>query len=349
MAQSGMAKLSSKAKSRIYANLEKYARSGMGMEKACQSLLDQPRLSGAERQIYEGTLSGIQQGKSIGDALGGSSSAVSPLEHEVVSASEEGGQLEKGFRHLSAYFIRIDRTRRKILKGLTYPLILIHLAVPVSTLAITVFSGFRMDGSATTINYRDAFLQSGKTMLLVYLIIALCIAGFLFLTKAARTSSGIDRFLGMIPLVGKARRSVAMERFSQVFEIFLLSGKKMSDSLDGAGRASGSGMILHGASKGAGIVAGGDPLATAIYASPQAFPRDFARGIAAAEESGQLDRELGEWGRFYSDSAAEAMDQLAEWTPKLFYWGILLLVAALIIRSALAYFGMIQNLLDFEG
>lgn len=346
MAQSGMARLSSKAKSRIYANLEKYARSGMGMEKACLSLLDQPRLSRTEKQIYEGILTGIRQGKSIGDALGESSRAISPLEHEVVSASEEGGKLDKGFSHLSSYFTRIDRTRRKILKGLAYPLILIHLAVPVSTLAVTVFSGFRMDGSAAPVNLRDAFLQSGQTMLLVYLLLALFLVGFVFLLKAARTSAGIDGILSLLPLLGKARRSVAMERFSQVFEIFLLSGKKMSDSLHGAARASGSGLLLQAGTKGAAIVAAGDSLATAIYASPRAFPRDFSRGLAAAEESGQLDHELAEWGRFYSDSAAEAMDQLAEWTPKLFYWAILLLVAGLIIRAALAYTGMIQNLID---
>ena len=140
-----------------------------------------------------------------------------------------------------------------------------------------------------------------------------------------------------------------MERFSQVFEIFLLAGKKMSDALDGAGRASGSGLIQEASETGAKMVAEGDLLAMALYSAPGAFPDDFSRGVAAAEESGQLDRELAEWGRFYSESAAEAMDQLAEWTPKLFYWTILLLVASLIIRAAVAYRDLIENLLNFEG
>jgi hypothetical protein len=71
--------------------------------------------------------------------------------------------------------------------------------------------------------------------------------------------------------------------------------------------------------------------------------------MTAAEESGQLDRELAEWGRFYSESAGEAMDSLAEWTPKLFYWGILLFVATLIVRSALAYRDLIESLLNLGG
>ena len=349
MAHCGMAKLSAKAKSRIYANLEKYARSGMGMEKACDSLLRQPRLSRSERDIYRGILAGVKNGRSIGDSLGDSSSAVTTLEHEVVAASEAGGRLEKGFAHLAEYYRRIDRTRRKILKGLTYPLVLIHVAIPVSTLAVAAFSSFSLDGDRPAGGYREAFMNSGKMMLATYLVVFLGIIGAIFLNRLGRTSGLVDAILCRVPLVGRARRSVAMERFSQVFEIFLLAGKKMSNAIDGAGRASGSGLIREAGATGARIVASGDPLAVALYASPSAFPDDFSRGMAAAEESGQLDRELAEWGRYYSDSAGEAMDLLAEWAPKLFYWGILLLVAAMIIRAAMAYRDLIEGLLHIGG
>ena len=108
-----MAGLSVKAKGLVYSNLEKYARSGMGMEKACDSLLRQPRVRSAERKLYESILSGLKQGKTIGDSLGLARGIVSPMEVEVVSASEEGGMLEKGFGHLAEYFRRIHRTRQK--------------------------------------------------------------------------------------------------------------------------------------------------------------------------------------------------------------------------------------------
>lgn len=342
-----MAGLSAKARSHLYANLEKFARSGMGMEKACDSLLRQPRLSRVERDIYRGILTGVQNGRGIGDALGDSSTAVSALEREVVAASEAGGHLEKGFAHLAEYYRRIDRTRRKILKGLAYPLVLIHVAIPVSTLTVAAFSSFSLDGAAPAGNYREAFLNSGKLMLAAYLVVFLLIFGSVFLIRLGRSSGLVDGILSRVPLLGRARRAVAMERFSQVFEIFLLAGKKMSDALDGAGRAAGSGLIREAGVRGAAIVAGGDPLAVALYASPRAFPDDFSRGMAAAEESGQLDRELAEWGRYYAESAAEAMELLGEWTPKLFYWGILLLVAAMIIRAGIAYRDLLEGLLNF--
>jgi len=341
-----MANLSARARSRIYASLEKYARSGMGIERACQSLLAQSKVGAAERRIYEGMLAGLGEGASIGESLRHAGTVVSPLEREVVSAAEAGGTLEKGFGHLAEYFRRVDRTRRHVLRGLTYPVILLHLAVPVSTLAVTVFRSFSLDGSASGSPFRDAFVNIGWTMLAVYVVGAVLVAGGLLLRRAGRRSAGVDSALNRIPLVGNARRFVALERFSRVFEIFLLAGAKMSDALLGAARASGSGLIREAGRSGADGIVAGDSLATALHAAPRAFPNEFARGVAAAEESGQLDREMAEWGRYYAESAREAMDRVGEWTPRLFYWAILLLVAYLVVRAGMAYRDLLENLLN---
>ena len=341
-----MARLSAKAKQRIYSNLEKYARSGMGMEKACQSLLDQPRLRAVEKRIYSGLLSGIQQGKSIGAALGDSSPVITSLEEEIISAAEAGGMLDRGFSHLSEYFRRLHVTRGRILKGLTYPIILLHIAIPVSTLAVSVFGQFSFDSSEPKTSYAEAFEQMGMTMLLGYLGVALLLAWSVLLVRLARRSAVTDQFLNRIPLIGKARRSAAMERFTQVFEIFLLAGKKISDALRGAGKASASGVLHEASERGARLAEEGESLSSALNASPYAFPDDFSRGIMAAEESGQLDRELAEWSRLYSENTKEAMEQVAEWAPKLFYWAVLFFVAFLIIRSAIAYRDLLMNLLN---
>ena len=109
-----MPSLSAAAKSRLYANFAKYAHSGMGMEKACESLLRQPRLRAGERRIYERLRSGLREGRTIGASLASAGSLISPLEVEVVTAAEEGGRLEKGFDHLATYFHRADQTRKRI-------------------------------------------------------------------------------------------------------------------------------------------------------------------------------------------------------------------------------------------
>ena len=351
MSQSGaMANLSLKVKSRVYANLEKYARSGMGMEKACESLLSQPGASSTERNIYIGILDGLKSGWSIGQSMGNADGVVSDLEQEVVTASEKGGMLEKGFSHLAEYFQRLDRTRRRIRKGLAYPFILVHIAIPVTIFTATIFSQMSPDSEAVSLGESlvNSLFQSGRWILTAYICAAVLIFGTLFLFKMAKTSSKVDAVLNRIPLLGKARRFVALERFCQVFEIFLLSGLKMSDSLMGAGKASGSGLLLEAAKKGEKSIANGSGIADVFFEVPGAFPNDFARGVAAAEESGHLDKELNQWGRFYSETAGEAMDQIAEWTPKVFYWLVLIFVGYMIIRAGLAYQEVLNSFLDFN-
>ncbi len=343
-----MGKLSLIAKSRVYANLEKYARSGMGMEKACESMLSQPGVKTAEREIYQGLLKGLNQGMTIGDALS-HNDVVSNLEVEVVSASERGGMLEKGFAHLALYFRRMDRTRSKIVKGLTYPIVLIHLAVPVTIFASTMFSRLQPDAEVMTLgeSIGDAGKQVVVWMLVLYAV-ALVLLFFGWVTwKSARNSAGIDSFLNSLPLIGKARRFISLERFCRVFEIFLLSGLKMSDSLEGSGKASGSGVLQDASEKGGRTVADGHPLSEAIFGFPRVYPNDFARGVAAAEESGMLDSEMHQWGEFYGDSAAESMDKLAEWAPKLFYWFVLFFVAFMIVRAGIAYSQALNSWINF--
>ena len=59
-------------------------------------------------------------------------------------------------------------------------------------------------------------------------------------------------------------------------------------------------------------------------------------------------QELAEWSRFYAGEARDSMEQLGNWTPKLFYWCILIVVAWMIVRAAISYQELLINLINFE-
>ncbi len=339
-----MARFSAKAKSRFYSNLEKYARSGFGIENACESMLAQPGLKVAEREILGGIVDGINAGDSIGQALNRSRVKLTSVEVEIVTASEKGGLLEKGLAHLADYFRRVHQTRIKILRGLAYPFVLAHIAIPLAVVAITMISSVLQEGG---VNW-DMAINAGSWVARGY-IAAIALGIFLvWVFRAAKTSAPIDSFLNRLPLIGRARKSLALSRFCEVFHIHMLSGLRMSETLEGAGRAAQSGAITKAALKGTEIVKEGRPLSDAIFGFAEAYPNDFARGIAAAEQSGELDREIDQWARFYNEDAGEAMDRLAEWTPKVFYFAVVIFVAGLVIRIAMAYRDVINGLLDMD-
>ena len=341
-----MARFNAKAKSRFYSNLEKYARSGIGIEQACDSMLSQPGLKSAERKILKGIVVGLKSGESIGRAMNRSSVKLSDVELEIVAASEKGGVLEKGFSHLADYFKRVHQTRRKILRGLSYPLMLIHFAVPLAVFSIAMLS--RALPNADPNSGWDMAMKAGIWVAWGYAAaIALVFAG-VWIFRVAKKSAILDSLLNRIPLIGQARKSLALARFCEVFHIHMLAGLRMSESLEGAGRSAQSGTITKAAMAGIKIVKEGRPLSDAIFGFPRAYPNDFARGIAAAEESGELDKEIDQWAKFYNEDAGEAMDRLAEWTPRAFYFLIVIFIAGLVIRVAMAYRDLLEGWLNFE-
>ncbi len=318
----------------------------MGIEKACNSMLTQPGLKPGERAVLVGILDGIDSGESIGNSLKRSRVPLSQLEIEIVSSSERGGLLEKGLGHLSDHFRRVHQTRGKILKGLSYPLLVGHIAIPLAIFAITMLGHAMPDADPD--GGWDTALNAASWVARGYVLVVVLVLFFIWLHKKAKKSAAADRFLNRIPLVGRARKSLALARFCEVFHIQMLAGMRMSEALEGAGRASLSGSIEKASLAGAEVVKQGHELSGPIFGHPDAFPNDFARGIAAAEESGEMDREIDNWARFYNDDAGEAMDQLAEWTPKVFYWLVVFFVAGILIRVGLAYRDLIDGWLNLE-
>ncbi len=336
--------MSPSEKSHIFRNLAKYVRTGMGIEKACESMLAQPGVTKGERQIYHSIQEGVMSGLSIADAME-KSSRLDALDFQMLSAAERSGRLDGGLNHLAAYYERVDQTRRRVRSGLVYPLFLFHFGLIVTTFLGAMLSRFNLNGESKP--FLDALWDTGQWAIYLYLSLLVIGIFLVVLRKQGKGEPVADRVLNKIPILGPARRYAALERFTSVFEIFLLAGMKMDESMKAAGEASNSGLIRHVSRIGAKSLKNGEKLAVTFFKNPAAFPNDFARGIASAEEAGMLDSEFARWKQFYSESLTEAMNRLGEWIPKLVYLGCLFAVAAMIIRVGMAYLKMLNGITDF--
>lgn len=335
--------MSPSLKSQVFRNLAKYVHAGMGIEKACDSMLCQPGVKEDERQIYDAIQTGVTSGHTIAESMS-KSSKLDELDYQMLDASERGGQLDSGLNHLSNYYQRLDRTQKKIRKGLIYPVLLFHAALIVTTFTAATFSRFNPSGDMKPLPL--ALWETGRWAIFVYIIAMLIVSAIYILRKRAKDSAWADQTLNRIPILGKARRYSALDRFTSVFEIFLLAGMKMDQSMDGAGRASDSGLIRKVSARGAKAIRGGEKLAVTFLENPKAFPNDFARGVASAEEAGMLDSEFARWKEFYAEALSDAMDNLAEWVPKAVYFTTIFVVAGMIIKVGMAYRDLLNGFLD---
>lgn len=339
-------KFSAKHKQSIYFELGKFVGAGFGFDKACEAILAQPGAPVCQKVFCTAVLDGLNTKKTIGQAIAGAPLNISPLEINLISAGEEAGMLEQSFAHLAGHFERSVETRRKILRGLAYPVVLLHAGAILGTLAISMLTAWNPQAQAGD-GWR--VFTTGVAILLCTYLVAI-VGGFLVAgwIQKARTSPAADRLLSAIPLLGGTVGNLAMSRFCEVFEMSLHSGRKIDHCLRTAGAASESGVLIAASEAGASLIKQGDSLAEALSSNPESFPADFRRSVANAELAGVLDEDFQRWSDHYRKTAVEAVDRLTEWCPRLFYWGVLLVVAFVVIRMAMAYRGLLEGYLDWS-
>lgn len=334
--------MSNEQRSLLYADLARFTRSGFGIDKACESLARQPGIDRRTRAVCEGILEGLASGRTVADSAIGL--GLSEMECWVIEAAENGGQLEAGFRILADHFRQRHESRRRIRRGMIYPMVLIHFAlvagIGVSALLTSV------NPSAGPGAGKAAFKSGLIWVLIAYAAVLIGIALIRMLSKAASGSAVIDACLRRVPFWGPMRRNDSLARFSEVFRIQLLSGGKMSVAWENAGRAAHSGTIGAATRTGAVSLAAGESLTEVLRNSGNAFPGDFSRSLANADITGRLDEEAAQWASYYREASAISVERFAEWMPKLVYGFALAIGAWMVLKIAFSYLSVINGFLD---
>lgn len=331
----GTMRLTAADKVILYRELAKLIGADFHFDRALTLLIGQ-NPPAARREFLLGLQGGVARGDGIARSLEAmKASAVSGLERALVAAGEKSGTLAQAFEHLARYFAALDAGIRQARSAMIYPLILVHVAIVLPEIPAALMSEGRTNPAGSII-----------TKLAIFWAGALLI-GWLWrmLSRAATSNATLDRFLSLLPLVGRARRHWALARFAQVFHAGLLAALRMSDVTRIAGEASQSGTVSGGAAAAAEKIDTGQPLAASLR-NTGAFPALFVDAVATAEEAGTLDREMERWATLETDLATESMERVANWLPKIGYGVIVVYVAWRIISMALGIYSPMLKLLD---
>jgi len=291
------------------------------------------RLPAAQTHLLKDLESGLDHGETITAAFAKDSRTISGLERSIIGAGERGGKLGPAFRHLAEYFGMVSAARQAMIRGMIYPLIVLHLGVFIATVPLAMMDEDKAKGSG--------FLTALLIMYAVGLVLF-----FLGKTVAvsARDNSGADDALNAIPWVGKARKAVAMSRFCKVYHACLLAGISMVETARVSADSSQSGRVRKAGDRLVAIAREGNALGP-VFIAETAFPKSFARSYSTGEEAGTLDTDLGNWANKFQQDAESAMKTAAVMIPKVLYFFILAFVAWKII----GFFGGYYAELDAIG
>ncbi len=244
----------------------------------------------------------------------------------LLGAGEQSGRLDACCRLLATYYQNRAQLARQVLSSLAYPLFLVHFAV-----FIIPFPQLFMGGNVT------AYLQQTVGVLVAGWVLIFILAYLCQGQRGEYWRSVVEQVFNPFPVLGVARRRLALSRLVAALEALLNAGVGIQQGWELAAAASGSPRLAKEVrSWGPKLAAGLTP--ADILKGSRAFEEMFVNLYSTGEISGTLDESLRRLAVYYQEDAARKLQRLAEWTPRVVYIGICILLAVRIVGWWVAYY-----------
>ncbi|MGD0412341.1 MAG: type II secretion system F family protein [Verrucomicrobiota bacterium] len=316
-----------KQRAELYHTLGAMLSAGLAMPKALEHVQGNPPSRSLRAPIAQWRQF-LTEGASVGDAVARMGGWMPAFDAALVNAGDRSGRLDACFKLLAGYYEERSQLARKVISDLMYPAFLLHFAV-----VVFAFIDFLKPGHGWM---RFSFLVLG---ILVPIYAA---AGFLVFAGQGRHGEkwrgAVENILRPVPMLGAARRCLALARLAAALEALLNAGVLITSAWELAAAASGSPALGRAVRGWREAVESGATPAELVKQSPQ-FPEMFASLYATGEISGQLDETLGRLHRHYQEEGSRKMRLIAEWSPKLVYYIVMLVIAWHIVSFYLHLYG----------
>jgi type IV pilus assembly protein PilC len=289
----------------------------------------------------------VEGGSTLADALGKHPKVFDSLFVNLVAAGEVGGILDTILQRLAAYIEKSEKLKSQIKGALTYPAVVVGIAVIVIAVIMIfvipvfqdMFSSFgkALPGPTQLVVNMSNFSKSNIHWMILGLII------FAFAFKRYRgTASGrrrVDNILLRMPIIGELIRKVAVARFTRTLGTMIKSGVPILDALEITARTAGNVIVEEVILDARASIAEGQTIAEPLSESI-IFPGMVTQMISVGESTGALDAMLEKIADFYDDevdATVAAMTSMLEPLLMLFLGGS---IGGLVIAMYLPIFQM---------
>jgi type II secretory pathway component PulF len=314
----------------FYHQLGALTGAGLGLVRGLETLQRNPPAR-SYRQPIQRILDELTHGLSFTESLRRVGQWVPGFDIALLEAGEQSGRLEACFRLLADYYRDRAQLARQMLGDLAYPVALFHFAIFI----------FPFAQLFTTGNWTRYLAQTLGVLIPVYVIVGLII--YAAQSRHGETWRGLlESILRPIPLLGAARQYLALSRLSAALEALLAAGVTVIEAWELAATASGSPALRRAVLAWRPQVNAGQTPAEAVSASPR-FPEMFANQYNTGEVSGTLDDTLRRLRIYYHEEGSRKLHAVAQWTPRLVYFFIMLMIAWHVVKFWMGYFKQIGD------
>ena len=271
-------------------------------------------LRDALKEVREDVETGLQ----LSDALAKHPRLFNKLYIYLVRAGEVSGNLDGILDRIAAYMEKQAALRGKIKTALTYPTVVLVIALAVTWFLLTgivpQFASIldQLGGDMPVITRAliaiSDFLRYQWYFLLG--IIVLLVVGIALFYRTPQGRRTIDNLMLRAPVLGTLVQKSAIASFSNTFGLLLRSGVNIMESIDITKGTAGNAIVEDILDETKENVQRGEQISTTLIKYPHVFPPMVSSMIAIGEETGAVDSMLQKVAEFYEREVDEAVDSL---------------------------------------
>ena len=299
------------------------------------------------KNILKQVTKDVEGGSTLAEALKKHPNVFDDLFVNLVAAGEVGGILDTILQRLAAYIEKAEKLRAKIKGAMTYPIVVMCIAILVIAVilifVIPVFEDmFASVGSAlpapTQLVVNLSRFVKGNILYIIGALVAL-FWGFRVYRKSEKGRKQTDALFLKLPIFGPLLKKVAVARFTRTLGTMISSGVPILDALEIVAKTSGNKVLEEVILEVRGSIAEGQTIAEPL-GETDIFPSMVIQMISVGEATGALDTMLEKIADFYDDevdTAVEALTSMLEPMLMVFLGGS---IGGLVVAMYLPIFQM---------
>ncbi|MBL7164887.1 MAG: type II secretion system F family protein [Dehalococcoidales bacterium] len=323
--------------------------SGLNILVALGLLKGQAAKPALERLIT-GLIEELQAGNPFSEALGKYPEVFSNTYRQVVAVSEQAGNLEDGLRQVAAYMEKQMAIKKKVVRALAYPVLVLVMAVGVMALFVTIvlpplatlFASFGTELPWTTkivIAIADFFVNHGTYLLGGVLVIAVLLAGYARLPAGRLT---VDRLLLRVPILGPVNIARNISFFCRTTGMLLHAGLPLPQIMSTVIQSCGNEVIRQALQKVKEQLVQGQGLSEPLAANAL-FPRLMVEMLGVGEQTGNIDSTLETLANLYEQKADRRIDTLTAMIEPVMTIAIGMVVALLALSIIMPMYSVLDS------
>jgi len=304
------------------------------------------RLKSAAREVY----GRVQAGETLSGAMAAHPQVFPVILTSMIAAGEVGGVLDDVLSRLATHFEKEHIMREKVKSALTYPIVVMGLAVSIAAFILTfvlpvfvhLFADMKVELPLFTrlMIHISNFLKEYILLFFIGSLILSC--GFFVAVRCRPIRKAVEKMTFCLPLFGLLARRIILARFCRTFSTLLRGGVPMLAALEAVKKTTANAIMMEVLTNAQMGVSSGSSLSGQLAAN-HLFTPMAVQMVAVGEETGALDQMLDKIADFYESDVDETINRLSSLLEPVLITFLGVLIGGIVIAIAMPLFDVITN------